>query len=172
MSRRSRMPVVGLVRLRRALEGETPFFDPITSSTFAAELLPQRGLNLSLGDTETGDVATHPTLLLVEGVQIPSLGSSKGLNGFRAGGLMRYWKQCRGARGNLAHSAPWGASSKGLWTAQACNCVLQGCITVRRTKPIPRGTLGSQATMNRKLVHDPLWNLETWKAQPCRCMRA
>lgn len=113
---------------------------------------PIRSLSADgVGRHRNGRRGNAPNPAFVERVEIPHVGGSKGSNACPAGGLMRCWKQHRGARGNLAHSAPSGASSMGLWTAQACNCGRRGRIWVSGSKPAADQRSASQAMMNRTI---------------------
>jgi hypothetical protein len=94
----SRMPLIGLVRLRRALEGAIPSFDPIWPA-LAGRVL---------GDTETASGRQWPDDLLPSESRCKS-GSGdvpQGRNPYRTRRLMSVQRCTRAARGNLARSAP------------------------------------------------------------------
>lgn len=107
----SRMPLIGLVRLRRALEGVIPSFDPIQPVPAGRRL----------GDTETASGRQWPDDLLPgeSRCKSGSGGVPQGRNPYRARRLMSMQRCMRAARGNLAQSAP--RETGGLWIAQACN---------------------------------------------------
>lgn len=113
----SRMPVIGLVRLQRALGAVMP---RSTQST------PDRIKRL--GDADTGGAVTRPTLSCwKDGNQSVLGGARKGTTYAAVVGISTEGNLSELRRGNLAVAVLQGASSADRWIAQATNGIPRGC---------------------------------------------
>lgn len=108
---RSRVLVMELARLRWALVGETPTFDLIHQDYSGDWATRTR---------ETGQPVQ--TLFSTKRCESVFVGGSRGLNTFRAGGLLRTSRGVRMLRGNLDALVPLWATVVDRCIAQACNC--------------------------------------------------
>lgn len=120
---RSRIPVIGFVRLRRALGGVIPLFDPIPWES------------REIGRHGNGDTGDSVTPVCIETVKIRSEGGWKWSNSLPTGGLLRVSRDTRGVRWKLEHLVLRGASSLDRCIAQACHCIGRRCIWVSGIKP-------------------------------------
>lgn len=89
-SRRSRMPVMGLVRLQRALGGAIPPFDPILPR-WRQKAIPEDGRH---GHGPRGDAVCSCPVGEQVFKALPA-GGSEGSNACRAGGLHAGWETIR-----------------------------------------------------------------------------
>lgn len=100
---RSRTPLIGLIRLRRALGGETPLFDPIHWER-SIRCQSERGWATRKRHTAgNGRVTCHRVKV---GTQSDTGGVSRERNPFRTGWLLRPWRHGRVSMRKQAIPAP------------------------------------------------------------------
>jgi hypothetical protein len=147
---RSRVPLIGLARLQRALGAVMP---PSTQSERRTDVL-------MLGDAETGTRVTGVVPAATEsGYSAPPRGCARAYNLCRTGGRRARVGNPRGpGSGNVDQVVPGRASAPDRRTAQACNGALRGCCAERKCQWWPfSGHRPKLEAMRR--VGEMLWNL-------------